>query len=991
MRPHPSESLPSRPSRAGFSLIELMITLVLLAVVVAVVATVMIGSQRSKAVTEARLEAQQGARVIAGIVANDIRSAGYQIDETTSPPQTAFAYVDSQEIVINANLSPFPDTLVAAIPPQAMNPAGTPVPPVLAASPYAPTVQYATGAESIRYTLDLNDDGVVNAADQSDALAAEAQRTGNPNDYVLARVVYGAGSGGSLVNNGGSKQKVGVVRGPATDVPPIFTVYLGSNPAPWNWSNGAIPQNRLDEISRVEVRITTEARRKGPDGTYSRATLTSEINSIRNVPAAGTTTYSVEGWVFDDLNRNLTRDTGEPGVPDAMIRLGTASVATTNTLGYYRVSAPPGIYFLKQDVPEGYGKLSPDSVTIDFLASPGDFMHSFADTARVGGWLRDTCYVDNDASGTKTDGDELINGVTMSVAGQTRVSDGGGGMDIFLPAGSYSVSYSAPESMVVASANPASVAIVNSTTTLHYVRLVRSGTGTVSGTVYNDVNKNGTKDTGETGISGVWVGVTKDNGTSTLAFSTTDTNGDYSIQAPNNMPQATTPYEITCIPPAGRFPTSTVRIAPIWLSVSQTISGQNFGMALYTQVTLNADRVLSLASGELLEKDWSGNANQWATKGSFDKDLVLGSEYVSNPNVSVWHNLWDTNPGTSGLFAAAPTYSKNAQSSALSVAVGPLDGTAPTERQDVVTGLSRKASGSIAVWLNQNSSGNEGVLVNTPTLYQPVNAGDANVVVMRDFGGTTALDFIVGTTGSTNQGTMETWINNGNGAFTRDEIYPPQGNLPSGALGEVRAIAFANCAGDTVPDLVVGTKIAPGSGRVHVLGYNSRTASNRYRHTRSFDVVGEVTSMLAIHVDYDASIDLVIGTRVSSTAGNIQYWQGDGSGNFTLAATYTTPGPVLSLAKGDFGGNVRDDVVFGFRTNESAYTGGTRILFLDFGTLPGFDVDPAGGTHDWMAPSMTVNNFNYRLNPTTSGAVFTDLAVATKTGATTGSLLVFIR
>ena len=182
MRAHVRRPSPSRPPRAGFSLIEMMITLVLLAVVVAVIATVMIGSQRSKAVTEGRLEAQQNARVIASILGNDIRSAGYQIDENTVPPQTAFAYVDSIEIVINANIDPFPDTLVAAIPPQALDPAATPIPPVLNNVTYGPAVKYTTGAESIRYTLDLNDDGAVNAGDQAHALAVEATRTGNPND-----------------------------------------------------------------------------------------------------------------------------------------------------------------------------------------------------------------------------------------------------------------------------------------------------------------------------------------------------------------------------------------------------------------------------------------------------------------------------------------------------------------------------------------------------------------------------------------------------------------------------------------------------------------------------------------------------------------------------------------------------------------------------------------------------------------------------------------
>ncbi len=40
-----------------------------------------------------------------------------------------------------------------------------------------------------------------------------------------------------------------------------------------------------------------------------------------------------------------------------------------------------------------------------------------------------------------------------------------------------------------------------------------------------------------------------------------------------------------------------------------------------------------------------------------------------------------------------------------------------------------------------------------------------------------------------------------------------------------------------------------------------------------------------------------------------------------------------------------------------------RILYLDLGGLPPDDVDPAGGSHDYMTPAVTVNNFNYRLNP----------------------------
>ena len=91
------------------------------------------------------------------------------------------------------------------------------------------------------------------------------------------------------------------------------------------------------------------------------------------------------------------------------------------------------------------------------------------------------------------------------------------------------------------------------------------------------------------------------------------------------------------------------------------------------------------------------------------------------------------------------------------------------------------------------------------------------------------------------------------------------------------------------------------------------------------------------------------------------------------------------------GGTSRTDLIYGFRIDESVFAGGIRILYLDGTGLPPDDVDPAGGTHDYMTPAVTVNNFNYRLNPTTAGPQLPDLAAATKTSATTGALLVFIR
>jgi hypothetical protein len=968
-----------------------MITLTLLAVVVAVVLTVLVGSQRSKADTESRLEAQQGARAVSDLIAADLRTAGYMADTDANPDQPPFAYVDSTEIIFAANLGPVADTFSVAgvpiyLPPQSYNPAGTPKPAKLNGTTWTPSMKYGTGAELIRYTLDLDNDGVVGAGDQAAALSVEAQRTPNPNDYVLARAVYGDNTGGVPLNNGGALEKVGLVRGPGPGIPPLFEVYLGTSPTPWNWHNGPVPAANLSQITRIVLRVTSESRRPGRDGQYTRQTLTTEINSIRNVPVITQTLYTASGFVFNDLNKNGLKDVSEPGIPGVMMRLGTTSVGQTSSTGFYSLQGAPAQYTLKQEVPAGFAAFAPDSFVVNWLTSPGDVMHSFADTARIGGWLLDTCYVDTDNSNTKNAGDELVDRVGVSAGGESDQTDGWGAASIFLPPGTYSVSYTAPESMAVVT-NPATIVIANGVNTVHYTKLTRSGNGTIRGTVFRDLDKDGVIDAGETGLANVWVGVTRSNGTVTLVNTTTDASGNYELIAPNNMPAATTQYEIVVIPPDGYAPVGSTMRAPIWLSTGQILTGQNFGMNPYTILSLTADRVLALASGNLLEKDWSGNDDQWDTKGSNDVDLVLGSEYVSNPNVSVWWNQYGTTP----IFPTTVSYQRNAGSSALAVAVGPLDAAAPAIREDVVTGLARKPSGCIAVWLNQNTSGNLGFLPTTPALYQTSDAGDANVVVLQDVGGTSALDVVVGTTGLANRGVVETWINNGSGVLTRDEIYPSTGGIPGGVLGEVKAILFADVNRDGNKDLILGTKTASGSGKILVLRYVSRTAGNRYQFARALDVTGEVTSMAATLVDNDTDLDLVVGTRVSSVAGNIQFWHGTGSADFSLQQTFTTGGPVLSVVAADLGGTGRNDIIYGFRTDETVYTGGTRILFLDTYALPPDDSDPFAGTQSWMAPSMTANHFTYRINPTTGNQTDIDLAVAAKTGATTGSLNILTR
>ena len=694
---------------------------------------------------------------------------------------------------------------------------------------------------------------------------------------------------------------------------------------------------------------------------------------------------------------NGTRDTGEPGVQGAILRLGSAGVGMSSVTGSYSVSAAPAQYLLRQIAPAGYGAFGPDSLSIDWVNTPVNVSHNFADTALYGAWLSDTSYVDTNSNGFMDSGDERVDGVHLVAGPTSMTTDWQGTASLFLTPGTYSVTATAPDSFMVVSTNPVSLAIVNGVNAGIKTRLMKTGTGTVTGFVFMDTNKNGTKDSGETGIQNVWVGVTKDAGATYLGYSTTDATGLYSITVPNNMPAATEPYTVTTIPPNGYYPTGTTSISPVWVTLGGTVSGNDFGMVTFTTISLTADRVLALGTAVLMPFDWGGNASQWASKAGFKKDLILCSEYASAPNISVWWNKMPTTPP----FTAAWTYQRNALSSALSIAAGSVDtsttGSNVFQREDIVTGLAAKPSGNIAVWLNQNTSGNEGQLVSAtstptgPTLYQTNDQGDVNSILLTDCAAGPAIDLIAGTKTSAFVGTIEVWRGTGLGTFVRDEIYPPQGNFSSGTLGEVKTMALGDVTGDGFNDLFVGTRTGDGLGAIHVMRLNSRVSGNRYRTINTFSVVGEVNSLVLTDVDGDAVTDMVIGTRLSSVAGNLQWWRGTGSGNFYLAGTFVAPGPVLTVCAADLGGTSRNDIIFGFRTNESSYSGGVRILFTDLGAIPMSAVDPAGGTSDYMTTSVVSANFNFRLNNTTPGPYYADLAVAQKPTVLTGALLVYIR
>ena len=976
----------------GFTLIELLITLLVLGAVTLAVTIVLFAASHSKSTTTSLVEASQGSRVALALVAKDVRSAGYGADLTyPGAAQPSIAYVDSQEIILSENTSPYPDTTNnTPRGPLAYNPAASPRPFPLTVGAYVPPARYRTGAELIRYTLDLNNDGVVNAADLATAAGSDAQATPDPDDYLLVRQVYGDSTNNVGGDNGGSLQGVALVHRPGNGVPALFTVYMRGSSTPWNWANGAVPASQLADIERVSIQITASSGKPDGNGRYQTSRIQQQVNSLRNTPDLGARTYTVDGYVFSDLNHNHFRDGGEPGVPNASVRAGGTYVAYTAASGYYQLHIPAGSYAIRHSPPQGYGLfMSPDSIVVSV---PPGTSASFADTAASGGWVNAHAWIDTDGDGFEDPGEPPASGMAVipTPGTGTNWTDASGNTSLFASTGGYQIAITVPDSMSCSTANPVSGNMTNGGSASVRFGLSPSQTGSVRGKVYRDNNRNGVLDAGETGIQGMWVGVTKD-GIQISGYAYTDASGDYSVRTPINDPPHTQAYYVYTVPPAGYYPTSTTAISNLWVQNNAILTGKNFGMAGYQVITLNASRVLSLVSGDMIEKDWNGNQTQNARK---DRDLVLGADAAGADNISVWFNDYNNTP----LFTPNPDYTRLAPQSVLSMSLDTLDTNSPTARPDLVSGTKKAASGNLFVWLNQNSSGNLGYLPSTynPSLnYTTQDNGDVQVVLTTDMAGNNMPDIVAGTKSPTSgRGTFEVWTNSGGASptFSRAEVYPNAGLIPGNAMGEVTAMALADFDGDGDKDLVVGTRTSSYSGELLFFSLATKNNGNRYVCKNVYTLLSDaVTSLAVCDPNGDGRPDVIVGTQSAVNGGNLQHWLNLGSWNFSNIRSVIADGIVMSISAADLGGGTATDVVVGWRQNETSYVGGVRVYYLDLGILPSVGVDVSGGSITNMCPAVCTADFNWGTTPIASPPILTDIAVGVKTGLTTGALVLFIR
>jgi hypothetical protein len=375
---------------------------------------------------------------------------------------------------------------------------------------------------------------------------------------------------------------------------------------------------------------------------------------------------TISGLVYVDTNGNGVLDSGEPGISGVTLTLtGTnglgqtiTATAATAANGTYTFSTDtngnalrPGTYQVVESVPSAYLTGSAAAGTVngatDGTVSSATTISSIALTSGQSGInylfgdlkadaISGTVYLDSNSNGALDSGETGIAGVTLTLSGTNNLgqsitatttttangtygfsSDSNGNP---IRPGTYQVVETAPSAYfpgatTVGTVNGATDGTVVSSTTIGSIVLVSGQSGvnynfghfkpvTISGTVYQDTNGNGTIDSGEPGLAGITVSLSGTNGLGQAITATTTTAADgtysFSTDGNGNLLRPGT-YAVSETIPSGYVAgtanvgtvngstdgtaTSTTLISSIVMTSGQT--GINYNFADYKPVTIS--------------------------------------------------------------------------------------------------------------------------------------------------------------------------------------------------------------------------------------------------------------------------------------------------------------------------------------------------------------------------------------------------------------------
>jgi len=330
-----------------------------------------------------------------------------------------------------------------------------------------------------------------------------------------------------------------------------------------------------------------------------------------NIGSGGGTGGSIAGSVYNDLDGDGVKDSNESGISgrtvyidadnDSILDAGEKST-TTNASGLYTLSSlSAGTYKVREVIPSGWTQTSPTNnfgqtvtLTTGQTVTGKNFLVKQNTTSA--GSISGFVYNDLDGDGVKDSNESGVSGRTVFIdldndsaldANEKSATTNASGQYTLssLGAGSYKVRTIKPSGWVQTfptnnfGLNVTLSSGQNSTNNNFLTRQSSAtNTGKIQGNVFHDFDRDGVKDSGDTGLSGWTVYIDLDNDSvldSNEVRVLTDSSGNYSL---NNLAAGT--YKVRIVKAAGyvqTFPTSNFGQNATLSTNSSVATGKNFG------------------------------------------------------------------------------------------------------------------------------------------------------------------------------------------------------------------------------------------------------------------------------------------------------------------------------------------------------------------------------------------------------------------------------
>jgi hypothetical protein len=233
----------------------------------------------------------------------------------------------------------------------------------------------------------------------------------------------------------------------------------------------------------------------------------------------------VQGYVFEDMNRDGQRQPEELIIPDVAVT-ADGDTATTDADGYYSLSVEALRTVSVEEIdPPLHSSTTPNEVPL--LVEPGetyrvDFGDRAVDTAVVYGVV----FADSNVNAWRDPGEASIPGVPITVKSASTVTAGDGHYSFTVPApGTYGIKATTPAGYVSTTGDSIVVACQpNWHLEINFGVMEPTPATIVMGTVFEDLNRSGVRDSNEVGIAGSIVELVLSTGNISI---TTGSSGAY--------------------------------------------------------------------------------------------------------------------------------------------------------------------------------------------------------------------------------------------------------------------------------------------------------------------------------------------------------------------------------------------------------------------------------------------------------------------------------